>query len=341
MEHKRRLERPSLAGVKAGAGWVAAGLLLAAAALLSLGAGPLGIGSGDLLVAAIGQGTSEAELALTLRGPRVSTALLTGGALGGAGAALQIMFRNPLVAPDLLGVSSGAGLGAAAALLAGATPMLVQFGAFAGGLAAVALALGCARLVRSADPRLTLVLCGIVTGALMSAGLALALVLADPYTDLPAITFWLLGSFARAEGGEALTALAIAAAGLCALLLLGFRLDALSLGDDQARSLGLRPGPLRVLGVAGATLATSAAVAVSGVVGWIGLLGPHAARLLVGSEAGRLVPAAILLGALFALAIDALSKAFGPAEVPVGLLAAAVGAPAFLALFVLTSRRSA
>lgn len=314
-------------------------LLLLVATLGSLSTGPLPVGPSDLLAALVGSGPREAELALALRGPRVLTALLAGGALAGAGAAFQIIFRNPLVAPDLLGVSSGAGLGAAGALLAGAAPVLVQVGAFAGGLAAAGVALGCAALARGADPRLTLVLCGIVTGALASAGLSLVLVIADPYAQLPAITFWLLGSFARTEFSEAAAAAGTASGGLLLLMWLGFRLDALSLGDDQARSLGLSVRTLRVAALAGATLATSAAVAVAGLVGWIGLLAPHAARLLVGSQAIVLVPASIGVGALFALGIDRLSVAFGPVEMPVGLLAAGVGAPIFLLLFVHTSRR--
>lgn len=314
--------------------------MLAAVALASLGLGPLEASPVDLLGAAMGRGDRAAELALALRGPRVLTAILTGSALAGAGAAFQILFRNPLVSPDLLGVSSGAGLGAAVSLLAGAAPLLVQGGAFAGGLAAAAVAMLCAAAVRGGDPRLNLVLCGIVTGALASAGLALALLAADPYVELPAITFWLLGSFGRAEIGEAWLAAAVVAAGVGVLLALGFRLDVLSLGDDQARSLGLRARPLRLVAIAAATLATSAAVAISGVIGWIGLLAPHAARRLVGEAAHRLVPASLWLGALLALAIDALSQAFGPVEIPVGLLAAVVGAPAFLILFVVTTRRA-
>ncbi len=316
-------------------------MMTAVAALLSLANGPLAASPAELLAALFGEGSRDAELALALRGPRVLTALLTGGGLAGAGASLQLMFRNPLVAPDLLGVSSGAGLGAAAGLLLGAGPALLQLSAFAGGCAAAALALGCAALARGADPRLTLVLCGIVTGALAAAGLALVLLLADPYSELPAITFWLLGSFGRADAGEALLAAGATGIGLLLLLGLGFRLDALALGDEQARTLGLPARTLRLVALAGATLATSAAVAVSGLVGWIGLIAPHAARLVAGEQAGSLVPASIATGALFALAIDRLSGAFGPAEIPVGLLAAAIGAPAFLALFVLVARRSA
>lgn len=315
-------------------------LLALAGALAVMATGPLGVAPDALLAALAGRGSAEADLALGLRGPRLLAALTCGAALAGAGAGFQILFRNPLAAPDLLGVSSGAGLGAALALLLGAGAALVQGAAFAGGLAAGALALACAALTRSGDGRLALILCGVVAGALASAGVGLVVVIADPWSQLPSITYWLLGSFTRATLSEAVIALVPVVFGAVVLIWLGFRLDILSLGDEQARSLGLKARPLRLLALAAAALMTSSAVAVAGVVGWIGLLAPHAARLIVGERAGRLIPAAMALGALFALVIDRLSTAFGPAEVPVGLLSAAVGAPAFLVLFVVTSRRS-
>ena len=315
-------------------------LLALAGALAVMATGPLGVAPDALLAALTGQGSAEAELALALRGPRLLAALTCGAALAGAGAGFQILFRNPLAAPDLLGVSSGAGLGAALALLLGAGAALVQGAAFAGGLAAGALALACAALTRSGDGRLALILCGVVAGALASAGVGLVVVIADPWSQLPSITYWLLGSFTRATLSEAVIALVPVAFGAAALIWLGFRLDILSLGDEQARSLGLPARPLRLLALAAAALMTSSAVAVAGVVGWIGLLAPHAARLIVGERAGRLIPASMALGALFALVIDRLATAFGPAEIPVGLLSAAIGAPAFLILFVATSRRS-
>ena len=315
-------------------------LVMLAGALAVMATGPLGVTPDALLVAAMGRGSPEAELALALRGPRLLAALTCGAALAGAGAGFQILFRNPLAAPDLLGVSSGAGLGAALALLLGAGAALVQGAAFVGGLAAGTLALVCAAMTRSGDGRLALILCGVVAGALATAGLGLVVVAAEPYSQLPSITYWLLGSFTRATMVEALIALAPVCLGAAALLWLGFRLDVLSLGDEQARSLGLPARPLRLLALAAAALMTSSAVAVAGVVGWIGLLAPHAARLVVGERAGQLIPASMAIGALFALVIDRLATAFGPAEIPVGLLSAAIGAPAFLILFVATSRRS-
>lgn len=315
-------------------------LLAFAGALGVMATGPLGVTPDALLAAVTGQGPPEAELALALRGPRLLAALTCGAALAGAGAGFQILFRNPLAAPDLLGVSSGAGLGAALALLLGAGAALVQGAAFVGGLAAGGLAVACAALTRSGDGRLALILCGVVAGALASAGLGLVVIVADPWSQLPSITYWLLGSFTRATLTEAVGALIPVGLGAGVLIWLGFRLDILSLGDEQARSLGLPARPLRLLALAAAALMTSSAVAVAGVVGWIGLLAPHAARLVVGEQAGRLIPASMALGALFALVIDRLATAFGPAEIPVGLLSAAIGAPAFLILFVAASRRS-
>lgn len=315
-------------------------LLALAGAAAVLATGPLAIPPAELVSAMFGHGAADAELVLSLRGPRLLAALVTGAALAGAGAGFQILFRNPLAAPDLLGVSSGAGLGAALALLLGAGTVLVQSAAFAGGLAIGGLAMGCAALTRSGDGRLALILCGVVAGALASAGLGLVVIVAEPYSQLPAITYWLLGSFSRATLTEALFALGPVSLGGAILLWLGFRLDVLSLGDEQARSLGLGARRLRVTALAAAALMTSAAVALAGVVGWIGLLAPHAARLIVGERAGQLIPASMAVGALFALLIDRMATAFGPAEIPVGLLSAAIGAPAFLFLFIATSRRS-
>lgn len=319
---------------------LALALLALAGATTVLATGPLAVAPDALFAALVGQGLPDAELALALRGPRLIAAMSCGAALAGAGAGFQILFRNPLASPDLLGVTSGAGLGAALALLLGAGTFLIQSAAFAGGLATGALAVACAALTRSGDGRLALILCGIVAGALASAGLGLVVIAAEPYSQLPSITYWLLGSFTRATAGEALAALAPVGVGAAVLTGLGFRLDVLSLGDEQARSLGLSAAPLRLLALAAAALMTSAAVAMAGVVGWIGLLAPHAARRLVGERAGALIPASMAVGALFALLIDRLSTAFGPAELPVGLLSAAIGAPAFLILFIATSRRT-
>jgi iron complex transport system permease protein len=191
-------------------GWIPTAVLTLAAlaaATAVLCSGPLAVAPFDLAAALFGRGSPEAELALALRGPRLLAALTCGAALAGAGAGFQILFRNPLASPDLLGVSSGAGFGAAVALLLGAGVFLTQTAAFAGGLAAGALAVGCAALTRSGDGRLALILCGVVAGALASAGLGLVIIIAEPYSQLPAITYWLLGSFTRATLSEAALAM--------------------------------------------------------------------------------------------------------------------------------------
>ncbi|HEV7351569.1 MAG TPA: iron ABC transporter permease [Brevundimonas sp.] len=309
---------------------------LVAVAGLALGAltlGPLPASPIALLGAAFGGGDATAQLALSLRLPAVLTALVVGAGLALAGATLQGLFRNPLASPDLLGVSSGAAAGAALALLTGLAPWAVQGAAFLGGISAGALALAVAAAVRGADPRLALILCGVVVGALAAALLGVALIIADPYAELPTLTWWLLGAFSRASLPEALAAGALTALAGTVLLALGPRLDALALGEDQARALGLPARTLRLIALAAAALATSAVVSISGLVGWIGLLAPHAARLLVGETAVRLLPMSALLGAALALIVGQLARAFGPAEIPVGLLTALIGAPAFLALF--------
>jgi iron complex transport system permease protein len=308
--------------------------VLAGLALGALTLGPLPTSPASLLAAAAGGGDATAQLALSLRLPAVLTALVVGAGLALAGATLQGLFRNPLASPDLLGVSSGAAAGAALALLAGFAPWAVQGAAFLGGIAAGALALTAAAAVRGSDPRLALILCGVVVGALAAALLGVALLAADPYTELPTLTWWLLGAFSRASLAEAAVALGLTSVAAAVLLTLGARLDALALGEDQARALGLPARTLRLLALAAATLATSAVVSISGLVGWIGLLAPHAARLLVGETAARLLPMSALLGATLALIVGQLARAFGPAEIPVGLLTALIGAPAFLALFI-------
>lgn len=310
-----------------------------ALAVMGLAVGPLAVGVPDLYSALAGLGSREAELALALRAPRVLGAMAVGAGLAAAGAAYQSTFRNPLAAPDLLGVSAGAAFGAAVAILANGSPVLITAAAFAGGLAAVSLALLAARAARQSDPVLALVLCGVVSGALASAALALILWLADPYSQLPAISYWLLGSLARVELMAAAAGLVIV--GLCGALLWlrGPRIDALSLGEEQARALGLDAVRERRIVVALATLAAATAVSMAGVIGWVGLLAPHAARLAVGDRAVALIPASAGAGALLVLGLDLVARLAGPVEIPLGVLTAALGAPLFLALFIGLGRR--
>ncbi len=276
---------------------------------------------------------------LQIRGPRVVAALVIGAALAAAGAAYQNMFRNPLVSPDILGVSAGAAVGAVLGIFLSLGVIAIQSLAFAFGLAAVGLVYATANAVRGHDPLLVLVLAGVVVGSLLGACVALMKYLADPYNQLPAITFWLLGSLASASPDDVWSTLPLMIVGLLPMWLLRWRINLLSLDDDEARALGVETGRMRLVVIAAATLMTSAAVAVSGVIGWIGLVIPHFARLLVGPDFSRLLPASVLLGAAFLLAVDTLARTVARIEIPLGVLTAFVGTPLFLWQLA-TARRS-
>jgi len=184
--------------------------------------------------------------------------------------------------------------------------------------------------VRGRDPTLVLVLGGVVVGALAGAAISLLKILADPYDQLPAITFWLLGSLASVRGGDLWNVMPAVAIGLVPLVLLRWQINVLSLGDEEAKSLGVESGRLRVIVIAAATLITASVVAISGVIGWVGLVIPHIARMLVGPNFERLLPAAMLMGASYLVLVDTLARSLGRIEVPLGILTAVVGAPFFL-----------
>ncbi len=284
--------------------------------------------------------TPSAEtVVLQVRGPRILAALLVGAALAAAGTAYQGMFRNPLVSPDILGVSAGAALGAVLGIFFSQSALVIQLGAFAGGLAAVGLVYAVGSNVRRHDPILSLILAGIVLGTLLGALIALLKYLADPYNQLPAITYWLLGSLAAVAPSDLALAAPFALAGLVPLYLLRWRMNLLSLADDEARALGVPVARLRIAVVCAATLMTAAAVAISGIIGWVGLLIPHAARMLIGPEFSRLLPLSMVLGAAFLLAVDTLARTAAPIEIPPGVLTALIGTPFFLWLFA-TARRA-
>jgi iron complex transport system permease protein len=260
----------------------------------------------------------------------VAAALLIGAALAAAGAAYQNMFRNPLVSPDILGVSAGAATGAVLGIFLSLNVIAIQSLAFAFGLGAVGLVYVTANAVRGHDPLLVLVLAGVVVGSLLGACVALMKYLADPYNQLPAITFWLLGSLASTDPSDVWTTLPLMLAGLAPMWLLRWRINLLSLEDEEARALGVETGRIRLTVIVAATLITSASVAISGVIGWIGLVIPHFARLLVGPDFARLLPTSIVLGATFLLGVDTLARTVARIEIPLGVLTAFVGTPLFL-----------
>lgn len=313
---------------------LAVAMLMATIAGLAAGAFPLTLDSYARALGKMWSGdgalAADERVLLLIRGPRVLAGLLVGAALAVAGVVYQGLFRNPLVSPDVLGVSAGAGLGAVIGIFLSLPVVMIQLLAFAGGIATVAAVALIATAVQGRDTTLVLVLGGVVVGSLAGAAILLLKILADPYDQLPAITFWLLGSLAGIRSEELAGVLPAVIAGLVPLVLLRWRINVLSMGDEEARALGLEAGRLRVLVIAAATLITASVVAVAGVIGWVGLVIPHIARMLVGLNFERLLPAAMLMGAAYLVAVDTLARTLSEIEIPLGILTAILGAPFFL-----------
>lgn len=312
------------------------GLCLLASMLAGSIIGPYQIPPGEVLKALAAPITGVPAAApidtilFQIRLPRVLAAALVGGALAAAGASYQTLFRNPLVSPDILGVSAGAGFGAVLGILLSLPVIAIQGLGFVSGLITVVMVYALARALRSQNEVLVLVLSGIVVGALAGAGISLVKILADPYNQLPAITFWLLGSLSGVKVSDVWGMTPLVIVGLVPLVLLRWRIGVLSLGDDEARALGVNVAFVRGVVVAAATLVTAAAVSVSGVVGWIGLMIPHMVRPLVGPRYDRVLPASVLMGAAFLVLVDTLARSAARIEIPLGLLTALIGAPIFV-----------
>jgi len=269
---------------------------------------------------------------LQIRGPRILAAVLTGSALAVAGTAFQGLFRNPLVSPDILGASSGAALGAVLGIFFSLDVIAIQAMAFAGGVAAVAAVYFIGSILRGSDTILSLVLTGVVVGSLLGACVGLVKYLADPYNQLPAITFWLLGSLSAVTPHD-LVALAIPVLiGSLVLIAMRWRMNEMSLSEEEARSLGVPTHLIRATVITAATLVTSATVSVAGIIGWVGLVVPHLARFLVGPAFPRLLPTAMVLGGGYLLIIDTLARSMALVEIPLGILTAVVGTPFFIAV---------
>lgn len=310
----------------------------------SLFGGRLEIGPTDVLrilvsrIVPIAPSWSESVeiIVLQIRLPRALLAMCVGGGLSISGAAFQGMFRNPLVSPDVLGVSAASGFGAALAILLSRSTLELQVIAFSFGLLGVAITYMLARVYQS-TPVLMLVLSGVIVAAFFSALLGGVKFVADPENKLPAITYWLLGSFNAATFRTVVIVAPAIAAGTIGLLLVSWKLNLLSMGDDEARALGVRTERLKAAIVVCTTLITAAAVSTCGVIGWVGLVVPHLARMLVGPDHRRLLPAALSVGASYLLVIDTIARTATAVEVPIGILTAIVGAPCFAYLLRRTS----
>jgi iron complex transport system permease protein len=319
-------------------GFAIAVAVLIAGLLLALTVGRYPVGLGDLLSVLYAKATGHRadvvpaveSVILQVRSPRVIAAMLVGAALAVAGTAFQGLFRNPLVSPDILGASSGAALGAVTGIYLSLGVFAIQLVAFVGGLIAVAIVYVIGASVRSRDPILVLVLTGVVVGSLFGAGVGLVKYLADPYNQLPAMTFWLLGSLSATGIADLLPLFGPVALGAAVLIALRWRMNVMSLPEEEARALGVATGPLRIAIVAAATLVTSASVATAGIIGWVGLVVPHLARSLVGPDFARLLPAAAILGGGYLLLIDTLARTMAQVEIPLGILTAVIGTPFFI-----------
>lgn len=274
---------------------------------------------------------------INIRLPRILLACLVGCCLTAAGISYQTVFQNPMAAPDILGASSGACFGAALAILLHAGRVGVTVSAFAFSMLSVFLVYLVGSRTRG-NRIMSILLAGVMVSSLFSAGTSYVKLVADPTNQLPAITYWLMGSLSGATLSQVWYALIPMAAGLILLLLLRWRMNLLTLSGEEAKSIGVNTGRLRLCVILCATLLTASSVAVSGMIGWVGLVIPHLCRKLVGSNCRFLMPAGMLFGAIFLLLVDNLSRNLLSVEIPIGILTAFIGAPFFL--FLMTRRET-
>ena len=275
-----------------------------------------------------------------VRIPRICGAMLIGAALATSGAAYQGLFKNPMVSPDILGASAGAGFGAALAILMSFNIVGIQLSAFFVGIVAVLLTYTVSNIVaRDNNSVLALVLIGMVVSALFSAFISLTKYVADPESKLPAITFWLMGGLSSIRGKDTLVLIIPVLLGIIPLFLLRWKLNILSFGEEEAQAMGVNTKKIRLVIILCSTLLTASAVSIGGIIGWVGLIIPHVARLLVGPNYKVLLPASMLIGSIFLLLVDDIARSAFVMEIPLGILTSLIGAPFFIYLL-LKGRRS-
>lgn len=283
-------------------------------------------------------GPSLSTVLFNIRIPRILAAILVGAALSASGAAYQGIFKNPLVSPDILGASAGAGFGAALAIVSSLGFLGIQLFSFAFSLLTVGLTYFISIRFKKSDTTLILILAGMLMGTIFSSLSSLLKYLADPYEKLPAITLWLMGSLGRIQMDEIKSILLPFFFGLGPLIAFRWRLNVISFGDEEAQAMGIDIKKMRLITIVSATILTASVVSISGVIGWVGLLVPHLARLLVGPNYRSLLPASLLLGSAYMLLVDTLARILFPMEIPLGIITALIGAPVFLFLLAKTKR---
>lgn len=277
--------------------------------------------------------TPEIEAVVwNIRLPRILMACLVGCCLSCAGASYQGVFQNPMASPDILGASNGAAFGAALAILFGLNNRMITIAAFVSSIATVAIVFLVAKYAPG-QKTMNLILAGIMIGSLFSAGTSYIKLVADPSNQLPQITYWLMGSLSGVKLKDFnLVVIGAMVIGCAALFAIRWKINLLTLGDEEARSLGINTNRLRLIVIIASTLVTAASISVSGVIGWVGLVIPHIARKLVGSNYRYLIPASMISGAVFLLIVDNFSRNLLATEIPLGILTAFVGAPFFVYL---------
>jgi len=321
-----------------------AALVLLAVASVALGR--YKISFADMLEALFAGGKAKQEISIIyniiykVRLPRILASMLIGSALSAAGASYQGIFKNPMVSPSLLGVSSGAGFGAAIAILLDFSTGMIQAMAFVFGIAAVTIVYFVSRFAaKKMDRTLTLILTGVVISSAFTSLISLLKYVGDPYDDLPEITFWLLGSISDVSMKDALITAIPVVLGLVVLFLVRWKINIMTLDEDEAVSLGIETQKLSGVIILVSTVITASVVSISGMISWVGLVIPHLARMMVGPDYKRVIPASFAIGAIFMLALDDISRVCFTAEIPLGILTSIIGTPFFLYLM-LKGRKS-
>ena len=322
-------------------------LILILSLIISICTGRYGIPVGQLLTIITGKAfglkqtwpdTVETVL-FNVRLPRIIVALIVGSALATAGSSYQGLFKNPMVSPDILGASAGAGFGAAVGILLSFSSVAIQISAFAFGIFAVGLSYFLSSIIgRKNNAILILVLTGMVVQSMFSAFISITKYVADPESKLPAITFWLMGGLNTATWTDVVVLLIPLIVATGPLFLVRYKINVLSFGEEEAQAMGVDTKRIRLIIIVCATLLTTASVSVSGMIGWVGLIIPHVARMIVGPNYKVLLPTSFLIGGIYLLLIDDLARSLFVTEIPLGILTALIGAPFFL--FLLLKGRS-
>lgn len=277
---------------------------------------------------------STVETALfNVRIPRILASVMVGGALSSAGAAYQGLFKNPMVSPDILGASAGAGFGASIAILMSFSSAGIELTAFLFSISAVILSYLVSRVIgKGANAIMVLVLTGMVVANLFSSFISITKYVADPESKLPAITFWLMGGLSYVTSRQVTVLIISITIAMIPLFLLRYKINVLSFGEEEAQAMGIDTDKLRIVIIVCATLLTAASVSVSGMIGWVGLIIPHIARLITGPDYKVMLPASMLIGGIFMLVVDDIARSIFITEIPLGILTSIIGAPFFLYL---------